>query len=267
MKYVLLTEDKFCSEGKMLFRIRAERDIPSQGVKKGDFGGFVHDIKNLPQSNEAWIGGNAQVLGEAIVSGNARIGGNAIIKGKSSIGGSVKVIGSAVLDDVALKGREFEIREQARLKNVTLIAEQTLIHGFAQVENIQDGSSVYGLEIGGRSVIISDGSLMDLTGLNMVIDGNAHIENVPYISGEHLLITGDSVVENGVKINGKNITIKDYAHISGKLEIGNNFSISDVASLKRGLVDSLPFKNMTIDGDVALSTNAFEPPHDPFGGL
>lgn len=266
-KYVMLTEGRICDEGKTLFRIRAERDIPSQKVKSGDLGGLIHDIKNLPQSGNAWISGEAQVLGNSSVGGNSLVGGYAIVKGDSDINGYTKVIGSAILEDVVVDGNNLEIRERAQLKNVTMVAENSLIHGFSVVENVGEGTNFHGLEIGGRAVITSSGQDIEITGSNIVVNGNALVEDVHSIKAENLLITGDAVVEKGVMINGKDIVIKDYAHVKGKLKIGDNFSISDVASLKRGLVDSPPFKDISIDGDSTLSTNAFEPPHDPFGGL
>ena len=266
-KYVLLSEGKVCSGGKTLFRIRAEKDIPSQHVKKGDLGGLVHDIKNLPQSGTSWISKGAQVLGEACVIGNARVGGNAIVKGNSEIAGHVKVSGSAELEDVRINGFDVEIRERAVLKNVSFIGNNVLIHGFAHLENVKKGSQLGDFEMSGRSIISSSGDMLEIDGSYVVIKENARIENVSSIKAVNLVVAGDAVVENGVTIDGEDISITDCSHVTGRLVIGDNFSISDVASLKRGLVNALPFKNISITGDTALSTNAFEPPYDPFGGI
>lgn len=267
MKYVMLTDDKVCSEGKPLFRIRAERDIPSQGVRKGDLGGLIHDIKNLPQSGTSWISKEAQVLGEASVIGNARVGGFAIVKGKSEIAGHVKVSGSAELEDVTISGYNVEIRERAVLKNVCFRGTNVLIHGFAHLENIKSGSMLLESEMSGHSLISSSGDMMEFNGSYVVIKENARVENVSSIKAVNLVIAGDAVVENGATIDGEDISITDFSHVTGRLVIGDNFSISDVASLKRGLVNALPFKNISITGDTALSTNAFEPPNGSCGGV
>lgn len=266
-KYVLLSAEKVCSKGKPLFRIRAEKDLPSQNVKKGDLGGLVHDIQNLPQSGESWISYRAQVLDKASVTGNARVGGNAIIKGDSEIAGHARVSGSAVLEDVYINGFDIEIRERAVLKNVAFLGNNVLIHGYAHMENVKKGSQLGEFEMSGRSVITSSGDMLELDCSHGVIKENAHVENVMAIKGVNIMIAGDAVVENGVTIDGKDISISDCSHVEGRLVISDNFSISDVASLKRGLVNALPFKNISITGDTALSTNAFEPPYDPFGGM
>ena len=60
-------ETKVNFHGVTVHRIRATRDIPRAGVKKGDEGGWVESVE-LPN-------GNAQVYGDARVSGNAWVSG------------------------------------------------------------------------------------------------------------------------------------------------------------------------------------------------
>ena len=47
------------------------------GVAVGDVGGWIESDKNLAQSGNAWVSGNARVYGDAWVSGNARVYGDA----------------------------------------------------------------------------------------------------------------------------------------------------------------------------------------------
>ena len=54
-----------------LRRIVAGRDIPSQGVRKGDIGGWVERVSQV--SGNAWVSGNAQVFDNARIFGNANV--------------------------------------------------------------------------------------------------------------------------------------------------------------------------------------------------
>ena len=63
-KFVLSGESTVVFDIK-LFRIKATRDIPVLGVKKGDLGGLVEKESNLSQDGDAWVYGNARVFGDA----------------------------------------------------------------------------------------------------------------------------------------------------------------------------------------------------------
>ena len=62
-----LTDETITVDGRTLHRIRALKDLPEHGVKKGDLGGFIEHENNL--TGDAWVGGNAWVSGEEAVSG------------------------------------------------------------------------------------------------------------------------------------------------------------------------------------------------------
>ena len=66
-------------EDPNLFRIRALRDIPIVGVKKGDLGGYVQYESNLGQLGDCWIGGDACVCKDAQVYDNARVYGKVLM--------------------------------------------------------------------------------------------------------------------------------------------------------------------------------------------
>jgi hypothetical protein len=70
-----LTDESITDRGITFYRVRALRDIPMHGVKKGDLGGFVESEANFSQIGECWLGGDAKVAGSAIVSGNMFAGG------------------------------------------------------------------------------------------------------------------------------------------------------------------------------------------------
>ena len=72
---------KTLTNGTVLHRIRALRDISRYGVKAGDLGGLIEKENNLSQDCDAWVCDNALVSGDATVSGNARVEGNAEVSG------------------------------------------------------------------------------------------------------------------------------------------------------------------------------------------
>lgn len=68
-KYELLKDDTIEVAGKTLFRIKAL--ISFKDIRKGEIGGYVEAERNLSQSDNAWVTGNAWVCDDACVSGNA----------------------------------------------------------------------------------------------------------------------------------------------------------------------------------------------------
>ena len=84
-----------------LFRVKAVRDFGS--VKRGDRGGYIEREANLSHEGTAWVGGGAQVYGnafvcdDAIVDGYAKISGNARICGNAAIGEYERVGGNTIL--------------------------------------------------------------------------------------------------------------------------------------------------------------------------
>lgn len=76
MKYEFTGETKIFF-GVKLKRIRATVAIEKYNIAAGELGGWIEGEKNLDQSDNAWVSGNAQVYGNAWVSGNARVYGDA----------------------------------------------------------------------------------------------------------------------------------------------------------------------------------------------
>ena len=73
--------------GVTLYQIRATRDIPARGVRKGDLGGWIESAELsygvARVSGNAWVYGNAEVYGNARVYGNAEVSGSARVSGPS----------------------------------------------------------------------------------------------------------------------------------------------------------------------------------------
>ncbi|THA03191.1 polymer-forming cytoskeletal protein, partial [Rodentibacter pneumotropicus] len=74
-KYELLKDDTKEYFGITLYRIRAL--ISFGAIVAGELGGYIEAEKNLAQSGDAWVFGDALVSGDAWVSGNANVYGNA----------------------------------------------------------------------------------------------------------------------------------------------------------------------------------------------
>ncbi|HGC9239160.1 TPA: hypothetical protein ACG52E_001868 [Streptococcus agalactiae] len=77
-KYELLKDDTIEVAGKTLFRIKAL--ISFKDIRKGEIGGYVEAERNLSQSDNAWVTGNAWVCDDACVSDNAWVTGNAWVE-------------------------------------------------------------------------------------------------------------------------------------------------------------------------------------------
>ena len=76
-----------------IFQIRALRDIPEHGVKKGDLGGYVEGEHNLSQEGSCWIADKEEVCEQARVEEDAYVGGQAVVWDDAVIRGQAVVDG------------------------------------------------------------------------------------------------------------------------------------------------------------------------------
>ena len=76
-----------------IHRIRALRDFGN--VRKGDLGGWIERERNLSQTGNAWVYGNAEVYDNAWVFGDAKVYDNAWIYGDAKVFGNALVYGNA----------------------------------------------------------------------------------------------------------------------------------------------------------------------------
>ena len=88
-----LTTDTKIHFGRKLFRIKAL--VSFRNVQVGDLGGYVESEKNLSQSGDAWVYGDAEVYGNAWVCGNAWVYDNAWVCGNAEVYGNAEVCGDA----------------------------------------------------------------------------------------------------------------------------------------------------------------------------
>ena len=93
MKKYILTKNKKVIGSRTLFQIKA---VASFGlIVKGDLGGWIEEEKNLHQSGNAWVFGDAWVSDNAQVSGDARVSGDAWVCDNAQVSGDARVFGDA----------------------------------------------------------------------------------------------------------------------------------------------------------------------------
>ena len=118
-KYELLVDDTITFFGVQLFRIKAL--ISFSGIEKGELGGYVASEKNLSQSGNAWVYGDARVYGNAWVYGDARVSGNAWVYGDAEVYGNAWVSGNAdyiVFKNTWSSGRYFTYTKSNKMWRV-----------------------------------------------------------------------------------------------------------------------------------------------------
>lgn len=239
MKKYRLTENTKIINEKTLYQIQALVDIPSQGVKKGELGGFVESEENLSQDGNAWIRPSAAVMDNAKVYGNARIKGclvsdNAEIFGDTRIsydiepisfegyiGGDVKIFGDVFIYhnyDFQIWGKEISGEVSLYQNHRLVIEENAVITGYTSI------SDNYGLSICGNAYINGyinksfNLSLQDNIRLergfiygNPSISGNACICEYAGVHSD-VEISGNSRIGGGVELYGR-ICFPDNADI------------------------------------------------------
>lgn len=244
-KYYELTDETIETPcGRKLHRIRSLTSWkPYYGhqVSKGDLGGYIETIKNLPHE-AAWVADSAWVYGNAVVTGwvegNAKVfdrarvnhygkvGGNAIVRENAVIGGTypkqsevfgnAEVFGSArVLDSIITD--EARVFGHAKIWRGAKIFESSKVFDNAVVE----GAMVYGnaTVFGDSKVQLSahvfgDASIFDcatVTGMNTRVFGNSVIHGHAYVCDNYLLSL-EKTFGNIVVFRNSNYSPSPYTH-------------------------------------------------------
>lgn len=166
---------------KKHYRIRALRDIPSQGVTAGQIGGYVESEKNLSHEGECWIAhnalasGDARVEGNAVVCGRATVMDNAVIKDNSMVSGFSVVAGDAV------------VGENAFVTSCAVVKDESKVLGHAVIKG---NACVLGKSLIGESTIMDEAVVKDSR-----VWGGAEVSG-------HAVVTNRAVIDNGAKITG-----------------------------------------------------------------
>lgn len=178
-KYEITDESRIIRDYWTVYRIRALRDIPAQGVKAGNLGGWIASEENLTQEGDAWVGGNAAVYDRAQVSGAAYVcGPETEVWGGAQITDNAQVDGCATVRDHSVMGGHSHVSDYAWVCNAVLRDSASLWRN-AQVYN---GSVVAGDAIITDQAHVHDGA---------VVDGTARIFGSANIFGGHISTTKD----------------------------------------------------------------------------
>lgn len=113
----------------MVTQIKALRDIPSIGVKKGDVGGHISSSNALSHYGDAWVFPGSIVHSGGRVNKNAVVSGNSIIASNGIVEGDAHVEDSSILGDSIIGG-------EATVES-SRITEGCLITGDIQLKNAQ----------------------------------------------------------------------------------------------------------------------------------
>ena len=136
-KYELTDETKEIG-GITLHRIRALMDISRYGVRAGDIGGWIEAESNLSQNDDAWVGDDARVYGNAKVCGNAWVSDDARVYGNAWVYGNAVVCGNAWVSGEAWVCGNAWVYGDARVYGEALVNGNAEVSGNAEVKSIRD---------------------------------------------------------------------------------------------------------------------------------
>lgn len=120
-KYELVADQQVIAGGKVLYRIRAVKDFGN--VKAGTLGGFVASQRNLSHDGDCWVGDDARVYDEAVVSEDAQVFARAEVYGHARIGDNGQVLGNA------------QVFEHGRVFRSGIVCDNAMVHGCGQVRD------------------------------------------------------------------------------------------------------------------------------------
>ena len=147
MKKYKLVEHNGSKAPKALKQIRALRDIPEAGVKKGDLGGFLGGEHNLSQLGSCWVYDSARVYDSACVSGSAHVSGLAHVYDSARVYYSACVTGSARVYYSAHVSGLAHVYDSARVYDSACVTGSAHVFGLARVSGsacVYDSAHVYG---------------------------------------------------------------------------------------------------------------------------
>ena len=159
-----LTSETIVFNGITLHRIKALKDFSD--VKAGDLGGWIEKEENLSQTDNAWIGGDAKVYGNAVVCDNAKVYGNAVVCDNANVFGKAKVHDNAVVYGDAWVYSNAKVYGYACIYDKAQVYGNAEVYGDAQVyanAQVFANAQVYGYariydnaEIYGKSMVYGD---------------------------------------------------------------------------------------------------------------
>lgn len=170
---------------RTVYRLKAIRDIPEHGVKKGDLGGLVSHYNNLSQEGSCWIDYHATVVGKVYIKEDVYITGTALVlcdwRGSAiNLTGSVEVYGNA---RIYVSGTSVDSRISGNAKFFDDSVTGNLLVGKDNIEIFGSARIKHAAEVSGTSKI----------------HGKAIVEKNAVVKGDSNL-SGDSVVQEEAQV-------------------------------------------------------------------
>ena len=176
--------------GATVKQIRATRDIPINGVRKGDIGGWIESAAHL--SGDAWVSGDAQVFGNAQVYGNAQVSGDARLYDNARLSGNAQVSGNARLYGNAQVSGDAWVSGNARLSGNAQVSGNAWVSDNAQLSGnawVSDNA-----QLSGNARLYGDARLYG----NAQASGNARLYGNAQVFQRQHVLTVDSIGSEGV---------------------------------------------------------------------
>lgn len=243
------------SDGTVLRRIFALRDIPLHNVKAGDFGGYIGDEKILKQTDSAWVGGNAKVYGHSRVLKDSLVTDEAEVF-HSLLTGDVIVSGNAKLTETSLKGKRIRVKDDVVLTAVGLSGEDISFEDKAELTKVYGRSTIRQFRVSGNAVLRHKRN-MGIEGTGIQIWGDAQLLNCASVCGNTINISGEAIIEQNAEIKGSNVTLKDFSRVTN-VTLRDNVEVKEFASVVASYDDLYPSVSDTVfNGDMEYDISPF----------
>lgn len=152
MKHYELTQElEHLWGGSLVYRIRATKDVPNMGVKKGDLGGWVSMSATLGEDcwvfDEAVLGRDASLLDASRLKNKARVLDNAVVGGGSTVEDNACVLNNAVVDGGSTVRGDSRVCGSAQVLNHSIMSSNIVV---------KDDAVVDGSRLGGYSLVMDN---------------------------------------------------------------------------------------------------------------
>lgn len=126
LKYEIIVADSIIHDGRVMYRIKACRDIPP-GIKKGDLGGYIAGYGNLAQDGDCFVADEAMAYDEA------RVQDNALLKDRARALHGATISGNSVMSGSSVALYNAKLLDKARLIDAGSAGVDAIIGGHATV--------------------------------------------------------------------------------------------------------------------------------------
>lgn len=262
-KYVMVSAGELDNpvkgeKAQKMYRLRALRDIPEHGVKKGDWGGYVQEAESLSHRGSCWVADQAQVIYNVRITGDALIADHAVVDGEPgymiTVCDDVRILGNAQIlarvgketsDDIrelSCFNENFVAKDLAYICNLTLGTGDAVVGGHADIRGTR--------EISGTSVVVDRAKVKRGAVIegNSTVGGDAVVEENELVSGIELGITADD--GNRKIMKDKAPKKAEVAAVTSKASVPTAVTIFDeimssIASYQEDIVKIIKYPVMT----------------------